>query len=185
MSDFNADNAKIDAALAALAAGVPYVKLLDVTTTEDVAQVDLDVSAIDLTQYHRLDIFFTPGVRGTGYANQLYLRLNGIDTGYRSGSTNSSFNYITSTFIGGADGTSAVACTHLYPGETTAATTESVYFITETATSSSFPTGALGIQLSATELQTLNLVGFYGYGGDNGYRSIGAGLRIRVYGLRK
>ena len=49
MEDFNADNAKIDAAVAA----VPYVKLLNVTTNAAPTQVDLDLSGIDLSQFSK------------------------------------------------------------------------------------------------------------------------------------
>ena len=77
MEDFNADNAKIDAAIGAVAAkaaslaaekadkaaldavaaACPYVKLLDYTSTAAVTRLDVDVSGIDFTQYHKIERF--------------------------------------------------------------------------------------------------------------------------------
>ena len=76
MEDFNGDNQKLETALASLAAAdaaeqqartaqdaairreaaaaaeaVPLVKLLEVPVTQEAAQVDVDVSQIDFTQY--------------------------------------------------------------------------------------------------------------------------------------
>ena len=77
MEDFNGDNQKLETALASLAAAdaaeqqartaqdaairreaaaaaeaVPLVKLLEVPVTQEAAQVDVDVSQIDFTQYY-------------------------------------------------------------------------------------------------------------------------------------
>lgn len=68
MEDFNADNAKIDAAVARKS---EFVKLKEITTTTGgVSQIDVDVSDIDFSQwqYVILDTVLT------GYAN---LRVNG------------------------------------------------------------------------------------------------------------
>lgn len=83
--DFNADNAKVDAALAktaaaadrvdsAIAAAAPLVKLLDITTTSTVQQIDLDLSGIRLADYQEV-IFFLD--IGTGVSASV--RLNGHD----------------------------------------------------------------------------------------------------------
>lgn len=53
MEDMNADNAKIDAAVAAN----PYVKLMDVTTTADAQQVNLDLSSIDINKFVKLELY--------------------------------------------------------------------------------------------------------------------------------
>lgn len=78
MEDMNADNAKIDTAVAAL----PYVKLMDITTGADAQQVDLDVSGIDLSRYTMVQIFSNAICRDTeGYANNraaLKIRINGF-----------------------------------------------------------------------------------------------------------
>lgn len=67
-TDFNADNAKIDAAiaelredLAAAVAACPIVKLMDITAEEDTAQIDLDLSEVDLALYSALLVSIYPG----------------------------------------------------------------------------------------------------------------------------
>lgn len=68
-TDFNADNAKIDAAiaelredLAAAVAACPIVKLMDISTQEATSQIDLDLSGADLTPYRALLVELYPGV---------------------------------------------------------------------------------------------------------------------------
>ena len=67
MDDFNADNAKIDAALKANAdaiaaettarvAGDALVKLKEITVTSEIAQIDMDFSDIDLRSFSKLII---------------------------------------------------------------------------------------------------------------------------------
>ena len=70
MDDFNADNAKIDAALKAnadaiaeTAAAFPLVKIKEVTLGADTAQWDIDVSDINFYQYTR--IFLLPKLTGS------------------------------------------------------------------------------------------------------------------------
>ena len=84
-ADFNADNAKIDAALAELAS--PLVKLYDVTTDAAASTLAVPLTGIDLTQYRYL--FLDVEAKGGIY---LYLTCNGL-TSY----TESYFNYGGST----------------------------------------------------------------------------------------
>ena len=67
MDDFNADNAKIDAALKANAdaiaaettariAGDVLVKLKEITVTSEIAQIDMNLSDIDLRSFSKLII---------------------------------------------------------------------------------------------------------------------------------
>lgn len=65
--DFNTDNAKIDAAIAA---ACPIVKLLDITTTAAAQQIDLDFSNIHLANYRKVLLY--PEISGS-----TYVRLNG------------------------------------------------------------------------------------------------------------
>ena len=68
MDDFNQDNAKIDAAvdgLQGLIDAMPYVKLMEVTTTADADSVWLDVSGIDFTQYAMVQVFASAVARFT------------------------------------------------------------------------------------------------------------------------
>lgn len=101
MEDFNGDNQKLETALAALAAAdaaeqqartaqdaairreaaaaaeaVPLVKLLEVPVTQEAAQVDVDVSQIDFTQY--TEVWIVP-ILSTAY-HYIYLRCNNIAT---------------------------------------------------------------------------------------------------------
>ena len=62
MDDFNADNAKIDAALKAAAEASPYVKLLSVTLDTQCSHWSIDVSGIDLRNYRKLEIY--PRLKG-------------------------------------------------------------------------------------------------------------------------
>ena len=66
MEDFNSDNAKIDAALKELKDAQTVVKLLDMTTTEARSELTLDLSGIDLTRYHKLDIWLMPNFTDIG-----------------------------------------------------------------------------------------------------------------------
>ena len=66
VEEFNDNCDKIDAALKALEDAQTVVKLLDMTTTEVLSEVTLDLSGIDLTRYHKLDIWLMPNLSGTG-----------------------------------------------------------------------------------------------------------------------
>ena len=80
-TDFNENNQKIDAALGQAA---DRVKLMEMTTTEDAQQVDLDVSGIDLTAYECITVY----ISNISVASNLYFRLNNISDNvyYESGS---------------------------------------------------------------------------------------------------
>ena len=103
MDDFNADNAKIDAALAkhdaaitaeasarqtAVAAAegkISWVKLLDMTTSANAAQVDIDVSKLDLTKYHKMELHLRlPVTSGKGH---IRLLCNGETKAYYNGTS--------------------------------------------------------------------------------------------------
>lgn len=86
--DFNGDNSKLDEALksqaealaaetAARKAADCYVKLMDLTLTENTQKWDIDMSGIDLTQYQKLVIYPRLG----GNTNQwVYIHINGTST---------------------------------------------------------------------------------------------------------
>ena len=74
--DFNADNAKIDAAIAAVREAVPYRLIRCVTTSAAADQIDMDVSGIDFTQYLKIEVFF----HSPDYTGALTLRVNNIST---------------------------------------------------------------------------------------------------------
>ena len=75
MEDMNADNRKIDAAVGSIS----FVKLMDVTTSANAVQVDIDLSGIDFTKYARIEIFAAAEVTPLSTAQYLYARLNYAD----------------------------------------------------------------------------------------------------------
>ena len=85
-TDFNSDNAKIDAALKAVtdvAASCPYRKLKSITTAATVQQVDIDMSDINPTDYLKFEIYVAFSSASTGsYASFL---CNGLASGYKRG----------------------------------------------------------------------------------------------------
>ena len=81
MEDFNADNAKIDAALAEVRGANQYVKIKEMTVSSAASQVNFDVSDVDFTQYWTIELFCDA-------ANPLYsisMRVNGFTSGYYYG----------------------------------------------------------------------------------------------------
>jgi hypothetical protein len=94
MDDFNADNAKLDAALG----GMAVDRLLTVVTSAAANQVDLDLSGLDLTKYAQLHL--AAGIitdNGTGSYCYCNMRANDIASGYmycRDGQTVSTSNII-------------------------------------------------------------------------------------------
>ena len=88
MDDFNADNAKIDAALKANAdaiaetvAAFPLVKIKEVTLGSSTAAYTLDVSDVDFTQYYSIELFCDAASISGGIS----LQVNGITSGYCQG----------------------------------------------------------------------------------------------------
>lgn len=79
MEDMNEDNRRIDAA----ASGNQYVKLLDVTTSANAQQVDLDVSKIDFTKYVMVQVFVTAKVTPMGSTTCLLTKINNSGAYYK------------------------------------------------------------------------------------------------------
>lgn len=81
MDDFNADNLAIDTAFSGLR--IPSVKLLDVTTSTDAEQVDLDFSTLDLSPFRSLEVVACnlesacTNVSSNNAGDRVYLRVNG------------------------------------------------------------------------------------------------------------
>ena len=78
--DFNTDNRKVDTALAAVQAACPWSKLAEITTDTETTQIDMDLSAYDLTRYQQLNLYLSCGDGSN--ATQLQLRCNGLTEGY-------------------------------------------------------------------------------------------------------
>lgn len=86
--DFNADNLKLENAFSAL----PYETLADITTTQDAAQVDVDLSGIDMTKYIYITAYIT--AFGNDIASGLFrIRLNNESGSvYHCNTTSSSYS---------------------------------------------------------------------------------------------
>ena len=103
MDDFNADNAKIDAALKAnadaiaeTAAAFPLVKIKEVTLGSSTAAYTLDVSDVDFTQYHRIELYCS-----AAYSDlRVTVRVNGQSSGYHSGAISGGGTGSTATALG-------------------------------------------------------------------------------------
>lgn len=90
MEDMNEDNQKLDAAVAAN----PYVKLMDVTTSANAQQVDLDVSGIDFTKYSMIQVLLTAKVTPLSVAMSLFTKINGGGSSLKDTSSNGSLTSV-------------------------------------------------------------------------------------------
>ena len=93
MDDFNADNATLDAALKANADAIaaetaariaddPYPTICEVVTAQAKAQVSMDLSAVDLTEYSHIDLTIDPPAP-VGSSYSVLVRPNGLTSGYQ------------------------------------------------------------------------------------------------------
>ena len=98
MEEMNEDNRKVDAAVTA----VPYVKLLDITTKTDAAQIELDLSGIDLSPYLELHLIAVPQILSTDDDAEIFVKLNGgeycINRPQMSGTGVTYYNYAASFY---------------------------------------------------------------------------------------
>lgn len=166
--DFNADNAKIDAAITEVRAENPYRLIRSVTTTAEAGQIDVDVSDIDFTKYLKIELFF----HSPDYGNSLMLRINNISS--------ESYAY---GFIGGQGGAATQYDTQMAYFYQNGRGILAFYTPTRIepvmcATSTYYNGNYSGLQHAApctwAELKTLNLIG-----GDK----IPVGTVIKLYGV--
>ena len=169
MEDFNSDNAKIDAALAA----VPPVKLLDLVTESPQQQVDISLAEFSPEPYAALKLYICAKV------SSLLVRVNNRTNYYGAGN------------FGGAEGQINVLATSAgasFPawmhGELTllfSPVDENNWLVSAFLLSgnSNKVDGSRGTCVLTGALQTLNLLS-----GDSA-NPIPAGSRFRLYGIRK
>jgi hypothetical protein len=164
MDDFNADNAKLDAALDA----VPWVKLLDVTTAASAAQVDIDLSGIDLTGY--MDVLVCARLKNSS----VYIRVNGLGSGSYSYNGSNSADYM-QLLYGESDG-SMTERIHLTDyGSSAACWLQGLNTGSSVGAGCSYNSaGTAHISLAA--VTALNFVASSG--------AIGAGSRLVIYGMK-
>ena len=77
--DFNRDNQKIDAVIAA----VPYIKIKELTVDTAAATVNLDVSDVDFSHYLKVELF----LQCPEYRDSISVQVNHLNSGYAYGAT--------------------------------------------------------------------------------------------------
>ena len=191
-TEFNADNAKLDAALkvnadaisgeaAARAAGDLYVKLMEVTTSSASTQINLNMGSIDLTQYDSLDIRMDP-VLGNGYTSEFYLLVNGLTSGYLYGQSEA--GRLASIALSSDPAELVEACFHVHLGPGGLCGSADFTYIRHQGLPSPQFSGQhrdmhFALELPIAQVTALNIAGH----GDA--VTIPAGTRVRVYGWRK
>lgn len=177
-TDFNDNNAKIDAALKAisdLAAAAPYSKIKDITTTATVQQVDIDMSDVEFTEYQKLDIYINCSAASSIACAEL--RVNGLTTGYYQGNTvldRLVYMYMASDM----DNFRGATCAEIFIGS--AIVGRSCATNQQSGSNPSLPFNLLlPSECAPSEVTTLNLLAV-GTGSV-----IGAGSRIEIYGVRR
>ena len=178
--DFNSDNRKIDAAIAEAKDACPYVRLLTAALPTDAAQLDLDVSALDLTQYYLLDLHITPKA-GADYADAIMLRCNNLSEGYVN--EDNAHGYLAYCSLGSMTEYFCQLCFHVYlgsavMGSATYGCLDYAYWEKGLVHCSDTP-AFYGLALSPAEITSLNLVS-----GTSG-KLLGSGFAVQLYGLKK
>ena len=179
-TDFNADNQKLDAAIAEAKATCPYVHLLTASLPADAVQLDLDVSTLDLTRYYRLDLHITLKA-GADYADAIMLRCNNLSEGYVN--EDKAHGYLAYCALGSMTEYFCQLCFHVYlgsavMGSVTYGCLDYTYWEKGLVHCSDTP-AFYGLALSPAEITSLNLVS-----GTNG-KLLGDGLSVQLYGLKK
>ena len=170
MEDFNSDNAKIDAALKALEDAQTVVKLLDMTTTEVLSEVTLDLSGIDLTRYHKLDIWLMPNLSGIG-GRTARLYANGTDL-----LCSASAGYNAASLSG--------LCLHIYLGHTIGGSATTCYLGSSGDASGSDESTLRVSQITPDQLTSLRLV-IDQTGNSTAPAQMEIGSTLQIYGLKK
>ena len=172
-TEFNADNAKLDAALAGLAAAlaaIPLVRLCDFTLTAQTGKIEIDLSEYDMTQYRELWIYLEAAASShimTGY-------LDGVPNG-----TNQTVR-LASVNIGEIEPNRAFCKFIVWLGGYLSA--RGIYNYQQSAGEFSAYNGENhGFSLLPENLDGLEITGYH-YSGSVTY---GAGTRVQIYALKK
>ncbi len=183
MDDFNADNAKLDAAIKNVSSGVTategkisWLKLLDMTVKTTTDRVDVDVSKLNLTNYHMATLILTWSPNSKN--DLVRLLCNGEADVYHTG-TSSSYQALVS--FSPAPGHTLMQTAEMYFSDCVTGSYKGLYWGTSSGKDSigmSESTVALAWAHSTAELRTLTLKA-------ETADVIGAGTKIQMYGLRK
>lgn len=163
-TDFNADNAKIDAAVGAN----PWVKLKEITTAAAAAQVDVDMSDVNISGY--MDVIVCVKLKCATYM----IRVNGLAaSGDYLTDAGNNLNYVY-YYSGGTSDGSLPAYIHVNRYYSNVAVWANGF------SKNSYPsanTRSAGLTSADTPVfSTLNIVASSG--------TIGAGSLIRIYALK-
>ena len=172
MEDFNADNAKIDAALSEVKSAIPLRKLASLTLTETSDSATIDLSDFDMTQFCRLDIFLR-GCAADSCSEYINLRCNDLTSGYLS--NDKDYGYIASVRRGTNEKNICCTAFQLYLGNYLVGAGQCGYVSYSYYHNGEFSyhdgTPAM-LKLSPADLRTLTIFG-----------GLSAGTQISVFGL--
>ena len=186
MDDFNDMTAKLDSGLAAAVTAAAeancYIRLLQLTTTENLTRINLPLTGIEPENFHRMDLYVFPGQTGDGWADTVYLRANGLDSGYLYGHDSAAQLAIggLSTEAGGF----GYLCFHLYLGQKILGTAD--YFFVDHSyfhdgnVNETFSETFYALEQPPASLQSLQIDGWSG-----GTAPFPAGTKVQLYGWRK
>lgn len=178
-TNFNADNAKIDEAIAAVRDACPVVKLLDKVVLSDTAQVDLDLSAFDLTKYYELFFYFTSETGTVGSAGrQVYVQCNGISSGYHNSDGHESGTLMAFSLFG-TDITGAFRGQILLGSGALLGIQDACRWRSSSSSDGYLSNSSCTLRLSPASLRKLN---FYVDAEDG---LLAANSRITLYGIKK
>ena len=169
VEEFNDNCDKIDTALKALEDAQTVVKLLDMTTTEVLSEVTLDLSGIDLTRYHKLDIWLMPNLSGIG-GRTARLYANGTDL-----LCSASAGYNAASLSG--------LCFHIYLGHSIGGSTTYCYIGSNDVSGSSENTFRAS-QITPSQLTSFRLV-IDQTGNSTAPAQMEIGSTLQIYGLKK
>ena len=170
--DFNADNAKIDAALQALAEGAAAKKLGEWTLDAAANQFSVPLTGIAPGEYARLRLFFT----GKNCEEEYGLRVNGVTSGYRYSYTSGGSDNSGKAFVSLSSWDHCACWIDLYPTPVGVAMDCRGVIILSSGTSSNVGVfGYLGT-VSYDQLESVQVV-------CKTTKNIGAGSKIVLYGL--
>ena len=169
-TDFNADNAKVDAAIAAVRDACPMVKLLDTSLQTAASQMTVSLPTAVLDQYRELWAYMTLGSDTT--ATYIYLRLNNL-TEYWDSTRDPHF-YLATAEVDRLAAENTFIRFSIFLGQQIAGRSLNVYRTSSQHWAREFD--PLMAELSTAALTKLTLVS------DSG--QIGAGSRVTILGIR-
>ena len=171
--EFNADNCKLDGALAELKKVIPVVKLGEWVVPETTNQFQMDLGDIHPGDYARLRF----SIQGTDWSGTAGLRLNGVSAGYRH-LWLSNLNDESNTLLPIAYWNYCSGCAELYPMMNgTALYSRMVQALSETKITDGIGQGLMP-SVPYDQIQTVQLAC------KDTADTIGAGTKLVLYGLR-